>query len=213
MKIGVLGSGNVGQALASGAVAQGYEVMVGSRDPQGEKTQAALAALGSKATAGTYADVARFADVVFLTVPWRAAKETLEQAGVANLAGKVLVDVTNAVQWGPNGPSVSTGAAKSAGELVQEWAPSARVVKAFDHVGANLMADGKAIGEAATAFIAGNDDAAKGEVARFAHALGWDVVDMGGIEQARHIEALAVMWMAYASKYSSREHAFKLIRR
>ncbi|MFN8474663.1 MAG: NADPH-dependent F420 reductase [Anaerolineae bacterium] len=213
MKTGVLGSGNVGQAIASGAIAQGHEVMIGSRDPQGEKAQTALAALGSKATAGTYADVARFGDIVFLTVPWRAAQEALEQAGVENLAGKVLVDVTNAAQWGPNGPSVSPDLTKSAGEMVQEWAPAARVVKAFDHVGANLMADGKSLGEVATLFIAGNDDDAKEAVASFGRALGWDVVDIGGIEQARHIEALAVMWMAYARKYGSREHAFRLIRK
>ena len=178
MKIGVLGSGNVGQALASGAVAQGHQVMVGSRDPQGEKTQAAIAALGAQATAGTYADVARFSDVVFLTVPWRAAQETLEQAGVENLAGKVLVDVTNAVVWGPNGPSISPDLTKSAAEMVQGWAPEAHVVKAFDHVGANLMPDGKQLGEPATLFIAGNDDAAKQTVAAFAEGLGWDVVDM-----------------------------------
>ena len=81
MKIGVLGSGNVGQALASGAVAQGHDVMVGSRDPGGEKAQAVVAALGPQASAGTYADTARFADVVFLTTPWEAAQETVAAAG------------------------------------------------------------------------------------------------------------------------------------
>ena len=123
MKIGILGTGDVGRTLANGFLATGHQVMMGSREAANDKALAwaTEAGAGSTASAGTFAAAAKFADVVVLAVSWSGTENALKLAGEENLAGKVVIDAVNPLNFGPQGLELAIGHTDSAGELVQRW--------------------------------------------------------------------------------------------
>ena len=138
----------------------------------------------------------------------------IKVAGASNLAGKILIDVTNPLDFSAGGaPHIATAAKDSAGECVQRLLPDSRVVKAWKIVNARFMIDPAFPGGPPTMFICGNDPTARAEVARLLESVGWEVADLGGIEASRYIEGLAMAWIWYGFATNTWDHAFRLIRK
>ena len=214
MKIGILGSGSVGQTLGRGLLALGHEVKIGTRDAKNPKVADWVAASGPKASSGTFADTARYGEVIFLCTLWAGTENALRMAGIEHFAGKVVVDVTNPLEAVEGyGPRLAIGHTTSAGEKVQEWLPGSRVVKAFNTITAAFMIDGRFGSEKLDMFIAGNDAAAKKVVSGFLTHFHWNTHDLGGIEESRVLEYFAMLWIRYGVINNVWNHAFKMIRK
>ena len=207
-KIAVFGTGQVGDTLSNGFLANGDAVMRASREPA--KLQEWKNGAKGEASIGTYADAAKWADIIVLAVKGSAAESVLDQAGIANLAGKVIIDTTNPIGDQPpqNGVLVYfTNANESLMERLQKKAPDARFVKAFNSVGSAFMVK-PSFKSVPAMFICGNDAAAKQEVASILSAFKWQPVDIGGVEAARPIEALCQLWCAPGFLKNDWKHAF-----
>jgi len=212
-RIGVVGSGVVGQTLASGFVKHGFETMVGSRDA-GKLTEWAAKA-GSLAKAGTVQEAARFGDIVVVAVKGTAAEDVVRLAGPDTLAGKVVIDTTNPIADAPpvNGViKFFTSLDESLMERLQRIAPNARFVKAFSCVGNALMVNPKLSGGPPTMFMCGNDADAKKEVVGILKLFGWETEDAGALESARAIEPLTILWCIPGFLKNDWAHAFKMLR-
>ncbi len=212
-RVGVIGSGTVGQVLAGGFVKHGHETMIGSREP-GKLADWAKGA-GALAKAGTVKETVRFGEIIVLAVKGTAAEEAVKQAGAQALAGKIVIDATNPIADAPPANGVLkffTSLDGSLMERLQTLAPQARFVKAFNSVGSGLMVDPKLPGGPPTMFICGNDDAAKAEVAAILVEWGWAADDMGGAEGARAIEPLCMLWCVPGLLRNDWAHAFKMLR-
>jgi predicted dinucleotide-binding enzyme len=195
MKVGILGTGVVGQALAKGFTKHGHEVKLGHRDPK-----------------VSYADAAKFGEIALLCTPWAGTANAIKLADRKNLAGKVIIDVTNPLKFEESkAPALALGFNDSGGEQVQRWLPKSRVVKAFNIVGSTLMVDPKLPGGPPDMFIAGNDAAAKETVATICKDFGFLVTDIGGIEGARLLEPLAMLWVVVGFKLDRWDQAWKLL--
>src|SRR5512140_1184686 len=194
MKVGVLGSGVVGQTLADGLLKHGHEVLRGSREPA--KLAAWKAAAGPKARTGTFEEAARFGEVAVLAVKGTAA-EAVVRGCAAALAGRTVLDTTNPIADAPPVDGVLsffTGPNESLLERLQRLAPQARFVKAFSCVGSALMVDPQLPGGKPTMFVCGADAAAKRQAAGILEAFGWEVEDLGAPAAARAIEPLCMLW-------------------
>ncbi len=213
MKIGILGTGDVGRALAVGFVGLGHQVKFGTREPGAAKVTELLGKVGHGATAGSFADAARFGDVVVLATLWSGTENALKLAGSAAFKGKVVIDATNPLVFKPGAPpALALGHTDSGGEQVQRWLPGARVVKAFNTVGHAHMVNPSFPGGPPDMFISGNDADAKKTVTEILKAFGWSTVDVGGIEGARLLEPLCILWVGYGMATGTWNHAFKLLR-
>lgn len=210
MKIGILGSGDVGKQLASGLVKINHDVMIGTRDVSklGEwKKQ------NSKVKIGSFSDSAKFGEVIFICTLWSGTENALNIAGKNNFENKIVVDVTNPLDFSVKPPKLLSAPGKSAGEQVQKWLPKSKVVKAFNTIGNTIMVSPKREEGDPTFFICGNDESKK-EISEIAKKLGWkDVIDLGDISNAYLLEALAMTWIEYAFKNNSWGHALKLLKK
>ncbi len=200
MRIGILGSGQVGQALARGYARHGHVVRIGTR-------QAEVAGLPT----GSPAEVAGEAELVVLAVRGSAAVDLVSSLA-GELDGKVLVDTTNPLDAAAGPPRLFVGHTDSLGEQVQRAAAGARVVKAYNTVGNALMVDPQLPGGPPSMFIGGDDEAAKATVAGLLRDTGWDVVDLGGIEASRWLEPMCMAWVAHGVRTGTWGHAFRLLR-
>ena len=195
MKVGILGTGQVGQTLAKGFTKHGHEVKLGHRDPK-----------------ASYADAAKFGEIALLCTAWSGTEDAIKLTDPKNLAGKVVIDVTNPFKPTPAAPfALAFGFDDSGGEQVQRWLPKSRVVKAFNIVGNSLMVDPKLPGGPPDMFIAGNDAVAKRTATQICTEFGWAVVDIGGIDGSRLLEPLAALWCVVGSKLDWRDQAWKLL--
>ena len=212
MKIGILGSGIVGQSLAAGFLQHGHDVMLGTRDVAKPEVQAWLAAAGPHAQAGTFAQTAEFAELAVLATLWSGTEAALSAAGAGNLRGKIVIDATNPLRVGEDGvPSLALGSSDSGGEQVQRWLPGANVVKAFNIISAYAMVHPQFPGGPPTMFIAGDDEAARGAVSKICTTFGWEVIDIGNLRGARLLEPLAMLWITHGFRSGTWDHAFKLL--
>ena len=212
MKVGILGSGVVGQALGTGFVTLGHDVKIGTRNPGDEKIASWVKKTGANASAATFTDAAKFGEVAVLATAWSGTENAIKLSGPQNLAGKVVIDATNPLKFAPNSPpSLALGWTDSAGEQVHRWLPGANVVKAFNIVGNAHMFRPQLPGGPPDMFIAGNDTGAKATVTDILKAFGWSVSDIGGIEGARYLEPLAMLWVIHGFRANSWNHAFKLL--
>ena len=214
MKIGVFGTGDVGQALGTGLVGLGHEVKMGSREAGNEKARAWVTKTGKRASQGTFAEAATFADLAVLATLWSGTENVLRLADPKNLAGKVVIDATNPLVFTPGAPpSLALGHTDSGGEQVQRWLPQSRVVKCFNTVGYAHMVHPDFPGGPPDMFLCGNDAEAKKTVTEICRGFGWPVIDIGGIEGARLLEPLCILWVLYGARTNSWNHAFKLLRK
>ena len=212
MRIGILGSGDVAKALAEGFLLHNHDIMLGTRN------RAKLEAWSSKypkAAIGSFSDTAKFGEVIVLAVKGGAAADALRAAGAANLAGKPIIDATNPIADAPPANGVLkffTTLDDSLMERLQREFPDARFVKAFNSVGNACMVDPKFKDGKPTMFICGNDQRAKQVVTGILDAFGWETADMGGVEAARAIEPLCILWCIPGFLRQDWVHAFKLLR-
>lgn len=212
MNIGILGTGMVGQALGVGFLAQGHQVMIGSRDPHSEKVTAWVQEQGEHASSGTFAETAAWGEILVLCTLWSGTENALQLADAANFAGKVVLDVTNPLVFAPNAPpALALGHTDSGGEQVQRWLPEAHVVKAFNIVGAPHMVNPNFPGGPPDMFIGGNERSAKATVSQICQDFGWNVIDLGDITAARLLEPMCIAWVIYGVHTGSWNHAFKLL--
>jgi predicted dinucleotide-binding enzyme len=214
MKIGILGTGDVGKALGRGFLALGHEVKMGAREAGNEKAAAWVKESGGRASAGTFADAAAFGDVIALCTLGAANEAVLAQARPENLAGKLLFDTTNPLDFSRGfPPGLAISGNDSGGEQVQRLAPGARVVKAFNIVGNAHMWKPQFPGGPPDMLICGNDEAAKKQAAALLADFGWPTTDLGGIEASRYLEAMCIVWVLYAARTGQWNHAFKMLRK
>jgi 8-hydroxy-5-deazaflavin:NADPH oxidoreductase len=214
IKIGILGSGDVGKALGSGFLALGHAVRMGAREAGNEKVAAWVGASGPNATGGTFSNAARFADLAVVATLWTGTENALRLAGPENLAGKIVIDATNPLVYHQGAPpSLALGHTDSGGEQVQRWLPKARVVKAFNIVGNVHMFRPQFSGGSPDMFFCGNDPEAKKAVAEILTSFGWPSIDIGGIEGARLLEPMCILWVLYGISTGTWNHAFKLLRK
>jgi predicted dinucleotide-binding enzyme len=199
MKIGILGTGMVGQTIGEKLVTLGHEVKLGSRQQGNEKALSWVQKVGAKGSAGTFAEAAAFGELVFNCALGTASLEALGQAGAGNLKGKILIDVAVPLDFSKGmPPSLFSGNTDSLGEAAQRLLPDTKVVKALNTVNCNVMVDPKRVGGGEhDIFVAGNDAAAKAEVAeRLRTWFGWkSVIDLGDITAARATESYLPLWL------------------
>lgn len=209
MTIAVLGTGNVGRALALGWAAAGHRVVFGTREPVSAETEALVREVAHGATARSIPDAVAAGEVVALALPWNVSKALLPSLAPA-LQGKVLVDCTNPVARWPE----MDHANGSGGEQVAVLAPGARVVKAFNSTGFDNMLDPRYPDGALTMLYAGDDAAAMQVVARLATDLGFEAVAAGPLSNARALEVMAGLWGVLAHGQGlGRQIGFRLLRR
>jgi len=214
MRVGILGSGGVGQDLGLGFIGLGHDVKMGSRNPAKKVIKAWLARAGKRASAGTFAEAAAFGELAVLAIRWTGTENAIHLAGPDNLAGKVVIDVTNPLLSRPNAlPWLAVGGSDSASEQVQRWLPKAKVVKAFNSVNHAHMVKPSFPGGPPDMFICGDDAAAKKTVAGICRDFGWGVVDMGKLEAARLLEPLALIYIRNAIQTGKWDYAFKLLKK
>lgn len=211
MKIGILGSGGVAKSLAGGFLAHGHEPMLGTRD---RAKLEGWVAQNPRGAIGSFADAARFGQLLVLAVKGTAAADALRAAGITNLAGKPIIDTTNPIADAPptNGVLIFfTNLDESLMERLQREFAGARFVKAFNSVGSASMVDPKFKGGRPTMFICGNDEMAKKTVTGILDEFGWETADMGAVEAARAIEPLCMLWCIPGFLRQDWAHAFKLL--
>jgi 8-hydroxy-5-deazaflavin:NADPH oxidoreductase len=199
MRIGVLGTGVVGRTLGGKLVELGHEVRMGSRQAGNENAVEWAQGAGEGASEGTFADAAEFGELLVNATGGSVSVDALEMAGAENLAGKVLVDVSNALDFGGGGPPVvGVAADDSLGERIQAAFPDARVVKALNTMNASLMVAPASIDESTNVFVCGDDDQAKAMVIELLETFGWlsaDIIDLGDISAARGAELYVALWV------------------
>ncbi|MGD0390601.1 MAG: NAD(P)-binding domain-containing protein [Tepidisphaeraceae bacterium] len=211
MKVGIIGSGDVGTTLASGFLKHGHQVTIGTRDAS---KLADWAKKNSNGRVGSLAGTAKFGDVIVLAVKGGAAADALQAAGPANLAGKTVIDATNPIADAPpvNGVlKFFTTFDQSLMERLQSQFKTANFVKAFNSVGAAEMVDPKFQAGKPTMFICGDNEAAKKTVTGILDQFGWETADMGKAEAARAIEPLCMLWCIRGFLRNQWNHAFKLL--
>jgi 8-hydroxy-5-deazaflavin:NADPH oxidoreductase len=210
-KIGILGSGQVGQTLAKGFSTVGYGVKIGSRSP--EKLKAWIEEAGGKISAGTFEQVASFGDLVVLSTNGEATENAIDLAGLGNFSHKVVIDTTNPLDFSKGMPPdiLNKYSMKSLGEFVQQKLPYSKVVKCFNTVPNSVMFRPKF--EGVQMLICGNDANSKQEVTNILNEFGWSgSIDVGGIENARWLEALVLLWVRAAVATQSWNSMFALVK-
>lgn len=209
VRIGIIGSGNVGRALAAGFAGLGHDVKIGSRNPQKLADWAAEA--GPHVSTGTFAEAAEFGDILVLATLGVATQEAIRLAGIDAFDGKVVIDTTNPLDFAHGAPRLAIGHTDSLGEVIQRLLSRARVVKAFNTVGNALMVNPQLPGGPPDMFLCGNDEDAKKIVTQICKHFGWGVIDLGGIESSRHLEPMCMVWVLHGVRSGTWNHAFKLL--
>lgn len=212
MKIGIIGSGVVAQALGKGFLKYGHEVKMGTRNP--EKLSDWINSAGQGATVSDFESAAKFGDIVVLAVKGTVAENALNLAGTNNLLEKTVIDATNPIadEAPENGVlRFFTSINESLMERLQKLEPGINFVKAFSCVGNAFMVD-PPFSSKPTMFICGNNEDAKAEVGNILDQFGWEIEDMGKVEAARAIEPLCMLWCIPGFNEGKWTHAFKLLK-
>ena len=192
MRIGIVGTGNIGLSLGKIWAQNGQEIFFGSRDPVGVVRLADK--IGLPVKTGTYFEAAEFGEAVVLAIPWSSVEETIKILG--DLNGKIIIDCTNAVA--PNLGGLLIGHTISAAEKIAEWAVGAQVVKAFNAFDPEFLPEVPNRNPKPSTFICGDNIQAKSKVSELGEILGYDVVDAGPLKNARFLEPLAMLWIELA---------------
>lgn len=213
MKVGILGSGVVGQTLASGFLKKNHQTMIGT---QHEEKLNDWLEKNKGAKVGSFAETAAFGDIIVLAVKGTVAKEALKMAGAENIRNKTIIDATNPIADAPpvNGVlKFFTSLDNSLMEQLQSAHPDANFVKAFNSIGSAFMVNPDFDGVKPTMFICGNDEKAKKDVSGILDQFGFEVEDMGKVEAARAIEPLCILWCIPGFLRNEWTHAFKLLKK
>ena len=215
MKIGILGSGVVGQVLASGFLKEGHELMLGTRNVAKEEVLK-LQQENPAGRLGSFQDTAQFGEIIVLAVSGLVAEDAISMAGKEYFFEKIVIDATNPIAAVPPDNGVLkffTTLEDSLMERIQKLLPAAKIVKAFNSVGNALMYKPSFAAGTPTMFICGNDEAAKKTVTGILDSFGWETEDMGRAEAARVIEPLCILWCIPGFIRNQWTHAFKLLKK
>lgn len=194
MRIAIIGTGNVGSAIARGLAGKGHDVLLGARDPQSGVASKLAAETG--AGLAIPAKAAERADIVILALPWAAALPAVKSLG--DLAGKIVIDCMNPLGMVDGTLGLTIGHVTSGGEMVQDWLPGAKVVKTLNQVGAEMIAKNDHLAHRPVMFMAGSDTGAKSEAAKLLADLGFEALDAGDITKSRLLEPFAMVWINQA---------------
>lgn len=214
MKIGIIGSGIVGQVLAKAFLSEGHEAMLGTRNILKEEV-IKWKNENPKGQVGNFEETARFGELLVLATGGSVTIDVIKLAGVQNFSGKIVIDATNPIASAPPDNGVLkyfTTLEDSLMERIQKQLPDAKLVKAFNSVGNAFMYKPNFPGGVPTMFICGNDDTAKKTVTDILTAFGWETEDMGKVEAARAIEPLCILWCIPGFLRNQWTHAFKLLK-
>ncbi len=213
MKVGILGTGDVGRAIGTGFIALGHRVKIGARTAGHEKAMEWVGEAGANAAQGTFADAADFGEIIVFATLGVANPDVVKAAGAKKLAGKVVIDVTNPLDFSKGfPPDLAIKGNDSGGEALQRLIPDAHVVKALNTVTNTLMFRPELPGGPPDMFIAGDDAGAKATVTKILNDFGWPrVIDFGGIEGSRWLEAMCIAWVLACSSTGNWRQAFKLL--
>lgn len=215
MKFGVLGTGMVGQTIAARLVQLGHEVCMGARDADNEKARGFAKDKGPKGTSGTFNDAARFGEVLVNATSGGGSLEACTAAGADNLAGKVLIDIANPLDFSKGmPPSLLTSSTDSLAEQLQRAFPKTLVVKALNTVNAKLMVEPQSLASGNhDTFIAGNDAGAKGRVKELLQSFGWKhIIDLGDLTAARGLEMYLPLWVRMYGTFQTAMFNIKVVR-
>ncbi|MFN8672715.1 MAG: NAD(P)-binding domain-containing protein [Candidatus Sericytochromatia bacterium] len=212
MKIGILGSGNVAKTLGTGFLKNNHEVMLGSRNI--EKLKEWVASNGERALSGNFSEVAKFGEIILICTLGEGALEAINIAGIKNFKNKVVIDVTNPLDFSKGfPPKLASNQGNSLAEQIQNTISDAKVVKCFNTISANIMVNPNLEEGLATQFIAGDNQEAKNIVKKLAEEFGWHIEDLGNLDLAYLLEAQAMIWITYGFKNNYWKHAFKLLKK
>jgi predicted dinucleotide-binding enzyme len=215
MQIGVLGTGMVGQTIGHKLVTLGHDVKMGSRSAGSEKAQEWVKKSGPRASQGTFADAASFGELLFNCTSGAAALEALGAAGADNMRGKILLDVTNPLDFSKGAPpTLLVANTDSLGERIQRAFPETKVVKTLNTVNCQVMVDPARVPGEHEVFVSGNDGAAKAKVDEILRKwFGWkSVVDLGDITSARAAEAYLLLWVRLYGVTKTADFNIRIIR-
>lgn len=216
MKIGILGTGMVGQTLGKKLVSMGHEVKLGSRSENNEKAVKWATDNGDKASHGTFEEAAKFGEMIFVATLGTATLDAVRSAGHDNFNGKVVIDVTNPLDPSKGMPpkSLFVGMADSLGEQVQQLIPDAHVVKTLNIVNCQQMVDPSYENGEPDMIMCGNNDDAKHKVTELLKEFGWkNITDLGDIEFSRVLEPFVLLWVCYGIKHNTWNHAIQFLRK
>jgi predicted dinucleotide-binding enzyme len=215
MKIAVLGSGMVGQTIASKLIELGHEVRMGARSDKNEKCTGWVGKSGANASNGTFEDAAKFGEIIFNCTGGMVALDALHMAGSSNLAGKILIDISNPLDFSKGfPPTLSVCNDDSVGEQIQREFPEAKVVKTLNTVNCVLMVNPSLLPGEHDLFLSGNDTDAKATVREIlTEWFGWKtVIDLGEITTARGTEQLLPIWVRLMGLFKSPQFNFHIVR-
>lgn len=216
MKIAVLGTGNVGKTIASKLVETGQEVKMGARDASNNKLNEWVQQAGSKAGGGTFADAAAFGEIIFNCTKGSGAIEALKAAGVDNLRGKIIIDVSNPLDDSSGfPPSLLISNTNSLGEEIQKEFPESKVVKTLNTMWCGLMVNPRMLSEDHNVFLCGNDSDAKSQVKVILKEFGWkedEMLDLGDITNARGTESYLPIWLRIYSATKNGAFNIRIVR-
>ena len=214
VRIGILGTGVVGQTIGGKLADLGHDVKLGSRTATNEKAAKWVAQYGSRASQGTFADAASFGEVVFNCTSGMVSLEALHSAGAANLAGKVLVDVSNPLDFSHGmPPTLSVCNSDSIAEQIQRAFPDAKVVKTLNTTNAAVMVNPSVVPGDHDIFVSGNDAGAKSQVSELLRSFGWKtIIDLGDISSARGVEMLLPIWLRLMGTFKTATFNFHVAR-
>jgi predicted dinucleotide-binding enzyme len=208
MTIAIIGTGNVGSALARGWSRAGQRIVLGVRNPANAEVAKLVRATGAEVQ--TPAQAAASGDVVVLALPWQAAEGAVKALGGLN--GKIVIDCMNPLTMRGGKLGLDRGFDTSGAEALAGWIPNARIVKTLNQVGAEMMADNRGLPHRPVMFMAGNDAAAKAAVAQLLNDLGFEALDAGDLTIARLLEPYALVWINQAlAKGKGRNWAFAAV--
>ncbi|MEO7922730.1 MAG: NAD(P)-binding domain-containing protein [Chitinophagaceae bacterium] len=214
MKVGIIGSGIVGQVLAKGFQTEGHAVKLGTRDVS-KKELVLFKEENPAISLGSFAETAAFGELLVLATGGAVTADVIRLAGEENFSGKTVIDATNPIAPAPPENGVLkffTSLDESLMEQLQKQLPEAKLVKAFNSVGNPFMYKPRFSGGIPTMFICGNDEDAKKTVTDILTSFDWETADMGGVEAARAIEPLCILWCIPGIRNNSWTHAFKLLK-
>lgn len=211
MKIGFIGTGNVGGALAKSLGAKGHSIYLGARNTSSTALKEIASQIGIQASVESIKDAVAKSDVIILATPWKISEELVKSLAT-DLKGKILIDCTNPLK--PDLSGLEVGHTNSGGEVIQAAAPQAKVFKAFNTTGFNIMEAPVLESKKAVMFFCGNDQETRHIVQDIIKDVGFESIDAGPLSTARLLEPYALLWISSAYKFGQgRDFAFSILRR
>jgi predicted dinucleotide-binding enzyme len=217
IKIGVLGTGVVGNTIATKLISLGHDVMMGSRTADNSKLKQWMETMQGKGKGGTFKDAASHGEIIFNCTAGGISTDVLKSAGEENISGKIIVDISNPLDFSRGMPPVlidNLCNTNSVGEEIQKLFPSAKVVKTLNTMNCYLMVNPPLVPGEHDVFISGNDSTAKHKVIEILNSFGWkSPIDLGDITSARAVEQVLPLWVRLYGSFKTSEFNFKIVRK